>query len=95
MKRRATRSRIDAARRETVLFGRSALRLMTGVSERQLSFWEEERWIAPVAGADLNEPLYDAATLQRIRVIRTLAEELEVNQPGIDVILHLLDQIAR
>ena len=41
------------------------------------------------------EPLYDRGALRRVRVIRTLAEELDVNLPGIDVILHLLDQMAR
>jgi DNA-binding transcriptional MerR regulator len=39
------------------------------------------------------EPLYDASALKRARVIRTLAEELEVNLPGIGVILNLLDQM--
>ena len=48
-----------------------------------------------LALAGRTEPLYDASTLQRARLIRTLAEELEVNLPGIDVILHLLDQMSR
>jgi hypothetical protein len=30
-----------------------------------------------------------------VRLIRTLADELEVNLPGIEVILHLLDQMGR
>ena len=38
--------------------------------------------------------VHDAAALRRVRLIRTLAEDLEVNLAGIDVILHLLDQIA-
>ncbi len=41
------------------------------------------------------EALYDEDALRRVRVIRTLAEELEVNIPGIGVILHLLDQMGR
>jgi DNA-binding transcriptional MerR regulator len=41
------------------------------------------------------EALYDRDALRRVRVIRTLGEELEVNLPGISVILNLLDQISR
>ena len=33
--------------------------------------------------------------MRRARLIRTLAEELEVNLPGIDIILNLLDQMNR
>jgi DNA-binding transcriptional MerR regulator len=78
-----------------MLIGRSALRLLSGVSEHELVLWEREQWIEPVdydASGDAAEPLYDAAALRRVRLIRTLADELEVNTPGIDVILHLLDQ---
>ena len=79
------------------LVSREALRVLTGISDAQLTLWEHEELIAP-ASSELSsgpEPLYDASTLERVRLIRTLAEELEVNLPGIDVILHLLDQIVR
>lgn len=36
-----------------------------------------------------------ASALRRARLIRTLAEELEVNLPGIEVILRLLDECSR
>jgi DNA-binding transcriptional MerR regulator len=71
---------------------------VTGVSERQLTLWEREELIAPARVDELSgrrEPLYDEAALRRVRLIRTLAEELEVNLPGIDVILRLLDQFGR
>ena len=54
--------------------------------------------IAPVRVERLRgrpEALYDREALRRVRVIRTLGEELEVNIPGIGVILHLLDQMGR
>jgi len=41
------------------------------------------------------EPLYNREALRRIRLIRTLAEELEVNLAGIGIILHLLEQLGR
>jgi DNA-binding transcriptional MerR regulator len=42
-----------------------------------------------------SEPLYDPAVLERIRLIRILGEELEVNLPGIGIILNLLDRLPR
>jgi len=77
---------------------RSVFCTIGGISERELASWEREDLIAPVrlerVGGRL-EALYDRESLRRVRVIRTLAEELEVNIPGIGVILHLLDQIER
>ena len=84
-----------AARRRATLVSRSVLCTVAGVSERQLILWEQEELIAPAQIEETRghrEPLYDATVLRRVRIIRTLAEELEVNLPGIGVILHLLDQ---
>jgi DNA-binding transcriptional MerR regulator len=97
MARRTNRSSRAAGRREVVLLSRAALLVMSGASERELEVWEREELIAPVEQAPLDsggEPLYDRETLRRIRVIRTLADELEVNLPGIGVILNLLDQFG-
>jgi len=97
MARQVSRKRTTAAGPRTTLLGRSALCLMSGISERQLILWEHEELIEPVAtpyAGRPGEPLYDATALRRARLIRTLAEELEVNLAGIDVILHLLDQLA-
>jgi len=80
------------------LVSRAVLCTLSGVSERQLALWEREELIAPARIDELagrREPLYDASALQRVRLIRTLGEELDVNLPGIDVILHLLDQFSR
>jgi DNA-binding transcriptional MerR regulator len=77
---------------------RSVLRSIAGISERELASWEREDLIVPVRVERVRgrlEALYDREALRRVRVIRTLAEELEVNIPGIGVILHLLDQMER
>jgi chaperone modulatory protein CbpM len=97
MARQVSRKRTPHTGQRTTLLGRSALCLMSGISERQLILWEHEELIVPVPAPEADhagEPLYDASALRRARLIRTLAEELEVNLAGIDVILHLLDQIA-
>jgi len=79
-----------------VLMSRNAFRMIAGISDAELAVWEREQFILPIDRSDsLGEPLYDRSALRRVRLIRTLADELEVNLPGIEVILHLLDQIGR
>jgi hypothetical protein len=89
------RKRRRGARGEVVLVSRSAFCTMCGISERQLAIWEQEDLLAPVRIEQSAEPLYDRVALRRARVIRTLDEELEVNLPGIGVILNLLDRLQR
>jgi DNA-binding transcriptional MerR regulator len=94
---RRTQSR-SSTRDEVVLMSRSVFRSISGISERELASWEREDLIAPVRVERARgriEALYDQDALRRVKVIRTLAEELEVNIPGIGVILHLLDQMSR
>jgi DNA-binding transcriptional MerR regulator len=91
--RPAKRSGRKSAR--TVLLSRTAFRVLAGVTDAELAVWEREEFIAPVGQADsIGEPLYDSSVLRRARLIRTLAEELDVNLPGIEIILHLLDQMG-
>jgi DNA-binding transcriptional MerR regulator len=94
---RRTQSR-SSTRGEVVLMSRSVFCSISGISEGELASWEREDLIAPVHVERVRgrvDALYDRQALQRVRVIRTLAEELEVNLPGIGVILHLLDQMGR
>jgi DNA-binding transcriptional MerR regulator len=81
-----------------LLVSREAFCVLTGVSPRELAMWEHEDLIVPARIVERDgrrEPLYDREALRRARLIRTLAEELEVNLPGIGVILNLLDQMNR
>jgi DNA-binding transcriptional MerR regulator len=85
-------------RNAPILVSREVFCVLTGISDRQLSVWEHEDLLAPAQvtrTADALERLYDRAALERARVIRTLSEELEVNLPGVGVILHLLDRLGR
>jgi DNA-binding transcriptional MerR regulator len=81
-----------------VLISRSAFCAMVGVTERQLSIWEHEDLLVPVQlreSAGARQPLYDHRALERARLIRTLEQELEVNLPGIGIILNLLERLGR
>ena len=84
--------------RHNVLISRSAFCAMVGVSERQLSIWEHEDLLVPaqlLQSEGARQPLYDLAALERARLIRTLEQELEVNLPGIGIILNLLERLGR
>ena len=88
----------NSTRSEVVLMSRSVFRSIAGISELELTSWEREDLIVPVRVERVRgrlEALYDREALRRVRVIRTLADDLEVNIPGIGVILHLLDQMER
>jgi DNA-binding transcriptional MerR regulator len=94
--RRRRISRVVESRVPTFL-SRPALRRLADVTEAQLRVWEAAELIAPARIVELDgnrEPLYSRKALERIRLIRTLAEELEINLPGIEVILNLLDRMA-
>jgi chaperone modulatory protein CbpM len=56
-----------------------------------LNAWLAEAWLAPndVSG----EPDYNEIDLARARLILELQKDMGVNDPGVDVILHLLDQL--
>jgi len=92
-------SRVTRARRRTqpAYLTRDALRTLGGVSDDQLRVWEFEELITHSTVIEVEgrrEPVYSAATLRRIRTIRSLGEDLGINLPGIGVILHLLDQLS-
>ena len=95
----ASRSSTKHAERgpsRTTLVSRTAFRVIAGITDAELTLWEREEFIVPVRLSDsVGEPLYDTSALRRARLIRTLTEELDVNLPGIEVILHLLDQMVR
>jgi len=77
---------------------RTALCELGGVSPQQLAVWEYEELLAPERVGEIegrSEPLYDRQALRRVRLIRSLAEDLEVNLPGIGIILELLDRGSR
>ncbi len=82
-------------RRSATLVSRTAFCVLAGISESQLTLWEHEALIAPARDQAGPERFYDESALRRARVIRTLAEDLDVNLPGIDVILNLLDRMNR
>lgn len=63
----------------------------SGLQVRTLEFWLEQQWIIPEetsAGA-----AYSERDVARAHLIQDLKADFGVNDEGIDVILHLMDQI--
>ena len=55
-----------------------------------LNVWIDEQWLIPLASG--SAPQFSDADLARARLIRDL-KDLGVNDEGIAIILHLLDQL--
>ena len=62
-----------------------------GIEIRTLDVWIEQRWLVPEGSA--SEPAFSERDMARARLILDLGGNLGVNDEGIDVILHLVDQM--
>jgi chaperone modulatory protein CbpM len=63
----------------------------TKLDQQTLDIWIEEEWLIPEAvEAELT---FSEADIARAQLISDLTDELGVNNEGVGVILHLLDQM--
>ena len=62
-----------------------------GLEVRTLEVWLEQRWLMP----DTSSPETDFSEIDvaRVRLIRDLKRDFGVNDEGVDLILHLVDQL--
>jgi chaperone modulatory protein CbpM len=56
-----------------------------------LTVWIEEAWLSP--GERDGERVFEEVDLARARLILDLKQDLGVNDQGVGVILHLVDQV--
>ena len=61
------------------------------IDEDTLELWLSEQWLLPLREAE--HDTFTDADVARALLIRELRETMGVNTPGIDVALHLLDQV--
>lgn len=61
------------------------------LQERTLEFWLEQRWLIPDDTAA--EIRFSDCDLARAGLIRDLQRDLGVNDAGIGLVLHLVDQL--
>lgn len=65
--------------------------ISSGLRVQTLEFWLEQRWLIPTEAASGTQ--FSDADVARAHLIRDLKSDLGVNDEGIDVILHLIDQL--
>ena len=61
------------------------------VEVRTLEFWIEQQWLVPDRTSD--EDIFSDTDVARAHLIHDLKGDFGVNDEGIDVILHLVDQL--
>lgn len=61
------------------------------LDRRTLTVWIEEEWLIPAREAD--ELAFTDMDLARVNLIRDLKDKMGVNEEGLDVVLHLVDQM--
>jgi chaperone modulatory protein CbpM len=65
--------------------------IRSGVQVQTLEFWIEQEWVKPEQTS--LGPGFSDADIARVHLIRDLTENVGANDAGVDVILHLLDQL--
>lgn len=63
----------------------------SGVQVQTLEFWLEQEWLIPEQTA--GGMSFSEKDVARARLIQDLKTDLGVNDEGIDVVLHLVDQL--
>jgi chaperone modulatory protein CbpM len=63
----------------------------SGAEVHRLEFWLKQEWLIPEATG--TEPAFTAREVARARLIQDLEGDFGVNDEGIDIILHLIDQL--
>ena len=61
------------------------------LDRRTLTVWIEEEWLIPARQAD--ELAFTDMDLARVNLIRDLKDKMGVNDEGLGVVLHLIDQM--
>lgn len=62
-----------------------------GLELQTLEFWIEQQWLIP--DQTTAEPSFSDTDVARAHLIQDLKSDLGVNDEGVDVILHLVDQL--
>ena len=62
-----------------------------GLQVQTLEFWLEQQWLIP--GQTSAEMTFSDTDVARAHLIRDLKGDFGVNDEGVDIILHLVDQL--
>lgn len=70
---------------------RQAFLASSGLRVETLELWLEQRWLVPAPGAA--SETFTETDVARVRLICELRDDFGSNDAGIDIILHLIDQL--
>ena len=65
--------------------------VVSGLEVQTLELWLEHEWLVPEETS--SGPTYSEIDLARAHLIQDLKTDLGVNDEGIDIVLHLVDQL--
>lgn len=65
--------------------------VVSGLEVQTLELWLEHEWLVPEETS--SGPAYSEIDLARAHLIQDLKTDLGVNDEGIDIVLHLVDQL--
>ncbi len=65
--------------------------IASGLEEATLEVWVEQSWIIP--RKDGSALVYSEIDVARAHLIRELRHDMGANDAGVDIILHLMDQL--
>ena len=68
---------------------------LTGVSSQTILYYREHGLIAQVPDAPPNAPRFDDEALRKLRLMEHLRTTCELNEAGLKLMLHLLDEVER
>ncbi len=74
-----------------MMITREEFLLRASLDQGTLEAWVAEEWLVP--GGTAEAPSFTDADIARAALIRELRRDLDINDPGIGVILSLLDQV--
>jgi len=65
--------------------------IRAGLEQRELEVWLDAGWLRPAARE--GAPVFTDADVARALLVHDLRRQMGVNDPGVDVILDLIDQL--
>jgi chaperone modulatory protein CbpM len=74
-----------------MIMNRQEFLTSAGLQVQTLEFWLDQQWLIPDQTSD--EMMFSDMDVARAHLIHDLKGDLGVNDEGVDVILHLVDQI--
>ena len=65
--------------------------IVSGLEVQTLEFWLEQEWIIPQSSS--SGPAFSETDVARAHLIQDLKRDFGVNDEGVDLVLHLMDQL--